>query len=72
MRVSVRGRGGTILPPAVTLLETRQNFPKDCPILIITDGLCEDPLTVTHDHVFVVSPGARLPFATRKPVFYMT
>ena len=71
-RVSVRGRGGTVLQPAVTLLETRQDFPKDCPILIITDGLCEDHLTVTHDHAYLVSPGARLPFATRKPVFYMT
>jgi hypothetical protein len=60
-----------VLQPAVTLLETRQDFPKDCPILIITDGLCEGELTVTHDHAFLVSPGARLPFSTRKPVFHM-
>lgn len=71
-RVSVRGRGGTVLQPAVTLLETRRDFPKDCPILIITDGLCEDALTVARDHAFLVSPGGRLPFPTRKPVFHMT
>ncbi len=70
-RVSVRGRGGTVLQPAVTLLETRQDFPKDGPILIITDGLCEDQLSVTHDHAYLLSPGGRLPFTTRKPVFYM-
>ena len=71
-RVSVRGRGGTVLQPAVTFLETRQDFPKRCPILIITDGLCEDSLTVSHDHAFLVSRGGRLPFPTRKPVFTMS
>ena len=71
-RVSVRGRGGTVLQPAVSLLETRPDFAKDAPILIITDGLCEDSLTVTHDHAFLVPPGGRLPFPTRKPVFYMS
>lgn len=70
-RVSVRGRGGTVLQPAVTLLETRRDFPKDGPILIITDGLCEDQLSVTHDHAYLVSPGGHLPFTTHKPVFYM-
>ena len=71
-RVSVRGRGGTVLQPAVNLLETRADFPKDGPILIITDGLCEDKITVTHDHAYLVSPGGRLPFSTRKPVFHMS
>ena len=70
-RVSVRGRGGTVLQPAVTLLETRQDFPKDCPILIITDGLCEADLTVRRDHAFLLAPGGRLPFRTHKPVFQM-
>lgn len=70
-RVSVRGRGGTVLQPAVTLLETRQDFPKDCPILIITDGLCEPELTVTRDHAFLLAPGGRLPFRTQRQVFRM-
>jgi predicted metal-dependent peptidase len=70
-RVQVRGRGGTVLQPAVNLLQTRSDFPKDSPILIITDGLCEDDLHVARDHAFLVSPGMRLPFPTRKPVFNM-
>lgn len=70
-RVAVRGRGGTVLQPALTLLETRQDFPKDCPILVITDGLCEGVLAVARDHAFLLPPGRRLPFPTRKPVFQM-
>ena len=68
-RVAVRGRGGTVLQAAVNLLESQRDFPKDCPVLIITDGGCESSLTVRHDHAFLVS--GQLPFSTRKPVFYM-
>lgn len=71
-RVQVRGRGGTVLQPAVNLLQGRTDFPKDCPILIITDGLCESNLQVARDHAFLVSPGGRLSFPTRKPVFTMS
>lgn len=71
-RVQVRGRGGTVLQPAVNLLQGRTDLPKDCPILIITDGLCESNLQVARDHAFLVSPGGRLPFPTRKPVFTMS
>ncbi len=71
-RVQVRGRGGTVLQPAVNLLQGQRDFPGDCPILIITDGLGETELQVMHDHAFLVSAGMRLPFVTRKPVFNMT
>ena len=71
-RVSVRGRGGTVLQPAVDLLQTRRDFPKDAPILLITDGFCEDDLQVARDHAFLLTTGGRLPFVTRKPVFRMT
>ena len=71
-RVQVRGRGGTVLQPAVNLLQGRADFPKDCPILIITDGLCEDDLRVQRDHAFLLSPGRHLPFPTRQPVFRMS
>ena len=37
-RVKVTGRGGTILQPGVDCLEQANDFPKDGPILIITDG----------------------------------
>lgn len=70
-RVQVRGRGGTVLQAAVDLLERRPDFPKDCPILVITDGGCESDLRVTREHAFLLSPGRRLPFPTRKPVFEM-
>ena len=70
-RVSVRGRGGTVLQPAVNLLQTRRDFPKDAPILLITDGFCEDDLQVARDHAFLLTTGGRLPFVTRKPVFRM-
>ena len=71
-REAVRGRGGTVLQPALTLLEAQRDFPRDCPILVITDGLCDEALSITRDHAFVLAPGRRLPFITRKPVFHMT
>ncbi len=70
-RVTVRGRGGTVLQPAVTHLQYQRDFPATAPILIITDGLCEDHIDITRDHAFLLPPGARLPFATRAPVFLM-
>ena len=70
-RVAVRGRGGTMLQPALTLLETRRDFPKTAPILVITDGLCEGELRIARDHAFLLTTGGRLPFATCKPVFRM-
>jgi len=70
-RVSVRGRGGTVLQPALTLLETRRDFPKEAPILVITDGLCESELRIERDHAFLLTTAGRLPFVTRKPVFRM-
>ena len=70
-RARVRGRGGTVLQPALALLETRTDFPKDAPILVVTDGFCESELTVKRDHAFLLAPGGRLPFRTGKPVFHM-
>ena len=67
-RVEVRGRGGTVLQPAVSRLETEQNFPKDAPILIITDGAC-DVLGVRREHAYLMPEGARLPFRTSAPQF---
>ena len=50
-RVQVRGRGGTVLQPAVRYLEQAEDFPRDGPILVITDGEC-DPLSIRRDHAF--------------------
>ncbi len=68
-RVRVRGRGGTVLQPAVTLLETTDDFPADGPILIITDGYIDRTLRVRREHAYLVPAGARLPFTPRGPVF---
>jgi predicted metal-dependent peptidase len=66
--VSVHGRGGTVLQPGVDRLTGAEDFPKDAPILIITDGAC-DVLTVRREHAFLMPQGARLPFRTAAPVF---
>jgi predicted metal-dependent peptidase len=70
-RVTVRGRGGTVLQPGVALLERAEDFPADAPILVITDAEC-DMVRIRREHAFLVPPGARLPFTPRGPVFHMS
>lgn len=69
-RVEVKGRGGTVLQPAVDLLEKAKDFPKNGPILIITDGYIEHDLHVNREHAFLIPDGNRLPFRPRGKVFY--
>jgi predicted metal-dependent peptidase len=69
-RVRVRGRGGTVLQPGVTLLERADDFPADGPILVITDGDC-DVLRLRREHAFLTPRSARLPFTPRGPVFHV-
>jgi predicted metal-dependent peptidase len=69
-RVQVKGRGGTVLQPAIDFLEQAADFPKDAPLLVVTDGLC-DVLTIHRPHAFLMSEGASLPFVPRGPVFRM-
>lgn len=69
-RVEVQGRGGTVLQPAVDLLEKAKDFPKNGPILIITDGYIENDLHVKREHAFLLPNGNRLPFRPRGKVFY--
>ena len=68
--LTVKGRGGTILQPAIDLLDRARDFPDTGPVLIITDGWC-DPLRVRRDHAVLMPPGARLPFVPRGPVFWV-
>lgn len=70
---SVTGRGGTVLQPAVSFLHRQPNFPADAPIMVITDGWCEEELLVLRDHCFVLprkgwSEGA-MTLRTSAPVF---
>lgn len=68
--IEVKGRGGTRLQPAVDLLEHTKDFPKDGPILIITDGGIESKLNIHRQHAYLLPNGYRLPFRTQAPVFY--
>ena len=67
-RVTVRGRGGTVLQPGIDLLENAPDFPKNGPILIITDGLCDCFIT-RREHAVLLPEGRSLPFAPRGKVF---
>ncbi len=67
-RVKVKGRGGTVLQPAVDLLERADDFPPDGPLLVITDGFC-DRLRVRREHAFLIPEGRSLPFVPKGKVF---
>jgi predicted metal-dependent peptidase len=69
-RVRVRGRGGTVLQPGIELVEKAHDFPKEGPILVITDGVC-DRLIIHRDHAFLLPQGRSLPFVPKGPVFYV-
>ena len=64
----VRGRGGTELQPGIDLLERAPDFPKDGPVLVITDARI-DRVRIRREHAFLIPVGATLPFAPRGPVF---
>ncbi len=70
-KVKVIGRGGTRLQPAVDLLQRSKDFPKNGPILIITDGGIEDHLIIKREHAYILPAGCRLPFKARGEVFNM-
>ena len=69
-RVEVRGRGGTKLQPGIDLLESAKDFPKDGPILVITDGEIECNLAIHRKHAFLIPKGGHLPFKAKGEVFY--
>jgi predicted metal-dependent peptidase len=70
-RVRVKGRGGTVLQPGIDVLEKADNFPKDGPILIITDGFCEEDIRVRREHAFLIPLNASLPFIPKGKVIRM-
>ncbi len=50
-RYPVKGRGGTVLFPAVQYLLAQPDFPPDAPVLLLSDGECEPdmpPIPRTH------------------------
>jgi len=50
----VKSRGGTVLQPAVDLIENAKDFPKNGPILMITDADIENDLKVRREHAFLI------------------
>lgn len=67
-RVEVRGRGGTVLQPGIDLIERAADVPPRCPLLIITDGMC-DRFLCRRPHAILTPQGARLPFVPAGEVF---
>lgn len=68
-KIQVRGGGGTVLQPAIDLLERAKDFPDNAPILILTDGFFESNLKVSRDHAYLVPRKVFLPFIPKVPVF---
>lgn len=68
-RIKVKGRGGTVIQQAVNYLENAKDFPKDAPILILSDGGFEKTLTIKRKHAFLVPNKYRLPFIAKGEVF---
>ncbi len=69
----VQGRGGTALQPAVIHLLGRPDFPATAPVMIITDGWCEEQIECPREHCFVLprkrwKEGA-IPLRTSAPIF---
>jgi predicted metal-dependent peptidase len=68
-KVQVKGRGGTVLQPAINLLENARDFPDGAPILVLSDGYFEEDLLIQREHAFLVPRRAWLPFIPKGPVF---
>ena len=67
--VKVRGRGGTKLQLGIDLLDADAAFPKEAPLLVITDGACDRLNLRGRNHAFLLPAGNRLPFTPHGPVF---
>ena len=53
----------------IDLLESDVRFPKDAPLLIITDGACDRLNLRGRSHAYLIPWGNRLPFPPKGPVF---
>jgi len=69
--VKVKGRGGTILQPGIDLLDKAEDFPKEAPILVITDCYCDKVVLHGKEHAFLIPQGSNLPFIPKGKVFRM-
>jgi predicted metal-dependent peptidase len=67
--VKVKGRGGTVLQPGIDLLDKADDFPREAPLLIITDGWCDKVMLRGRAHAYLIPTGASLPFVPKGKVF---
>jgi hypothetical protein len=56
-----------LVVPGIDLLERSDDFPESGPILVITDGEC-DQVRIRREHAFLIPKGRRLPFPPKGPV----
>lgn len=70
-RVRMRGGGGTVLQPALDLLERLDDLPADAPVMILTDGCYEERLRTMRDHCYVMPADGWVLHPTDGPVFRM-
>ena len=50
----IQGRGGTVLQPAINHLIRQSDFPANAPVMIITDGYCEEEIICPREHCFLL------------------
>ena len=72
-RFPVKGRGGTVLQPALNYIMRQSDFPVSAPVMVITDGWCEEELLIPREHCFLLprkewKEGA-MPLRTTAPTF---
>ncbi|MBB6053681.1 DUF2201 family putative metallopeptidase [Armatimonas rosea] len=70
--IAIQGRGGTVLQPGINYLVSRPDFPTTAPVMILTDGWCEEQLQCPREHCFVVPRGRESDFPLRNttgPIF---
>ncbi len=64
-KIMVKGRGGTVIQKAINYLEMSNDFPKNAPILILTDGFIENEIKITRTHAYCVPNRYNLPFQAK-------
>lgn len=69
--VVIGAGSGTVLQSAIDLLEQADDFPRNGPILIITDGLC-DHFKTRREHAILLPEGRGLRFTPQGKIFRMS